>query len=149
MRRPARTCRATIYSWCVADAASLRSSSNGCFVIGRVKIRRCHAWGDGLLETRYLLGPIVCQGNEEDIWSGADQTHGEATLVLNVIDTSMNTRGHGHEVLERHNDEDVGDIDATVLWRGLDRLRWWSLTHWVPVVGCFVLPGAWPRRALE
>ena len=33
-------------------------------------------------QTRDLLGLIVCQRNDEEVWSGANQTHGYATIVV-------------------------------------------------------------------
>ena len=33
-------------------------------------------------QTRDLLGLIVCQRNDEEVWCGAEQTHGYATLLV-------------------------------------------------------------------
>ena len=85
--------------------------------------------------TRDLPGLIVRQRNDEEVWSGVNQTHGYATLVVErklkkrlvraQRDQHEHEHGrHGHDVIERHNEENVVGLDATVLrgeaWAGYD-----------------------------
>ena len=145
-RRRANSCRVLTYTQVHCLMETLVSSpSNGCFVIGRFRVlriglgMRCWDVGDGPLEkdavgasnvdgqTRDQLGLIVCYRNDEVIWSWANQRHGYATLVvarelgkgLARAECDRHNHeygGHGHAVLERHSQEDVG-IDAIVLCR--------------------------------
>ena len=79
-------------------------------------------------QARDLLGLIVCCRDDGEIWSEANRAHGYATRVLvrelekglagAKCDRHKHEHGrHGDEVLERHSEEDVCGIDATVLWR--------------------------------
>ena len=123
------------------------------FVIGRVRALRFENGdallvGDELLEkdavgasnsdrqTRDLLELIVCQRTDEEVWSGANLTHGCATLAvareLKTTHVRVQRDRHDHEhgwhgeVHQRHNEENVVGIDATAPWRerGLGWLRW-------------------------
>ena len=67
-------------------------------------------------QTRDLLGLLACQRSDAEIWSGADQTHGHATLVVAL---ELKKSFFRHEVLERQDEEYVDGIDATLLWREL------------------------------
>ena len=84
----------------LGDREFVSSLSNGCAVIRRVRIlrvehgMRCWIVGDGLRErsavgtsdvggqNRDLLGFVVCQRNDEVVWSGSNQTHGYATFWI-------------------------------------------------------------------
>ena len=72
--------------------------------------------------TEDVLGLIVCQRNDEEVWSGANQTHGYTTTVVArplgkgsiraQRDRHDHEHGrHGHDILERHNGENPVGID--------------------------------------
>ena len=76
-------------------------------------------------KTGDLLGLIVCQRNDDEVWSRANQTHEYATLVvardlrkrLVWAQRDRDERRHVPAVLERHNEENVVGINATMLSR--------------------------------
>ena len=101
MRRCARGCRATTKTWALRDRDSVNSSrkrlilssgksgfyarNTGC--AAGILVMSClkgDAVGASSVDgqTRGLLGLIVWQRNDEEVWTGTNQTHGYVTLMV-------------------------------------------------------------------